>query len=1134
MKGHRFSLYPVCASALLLCAVSAAEPRELSFADRVAAQRAIERVYYSHQMAATAPFDEAIPKVVIEKKVRDSLRRSVVLEVFWGTPITADMLRREMDRMIRGTRMPQRLRELYAALGDDPILIQECLARPALADRLSRSFFASDQSIHAPTRQAIEDLRERLANGTIDPHAQRHGRTVLRLRRRADAPAGEADIGPEPRAITPGEPAVLDMTPEDFARWESSLPAATGAPGSVQETPEAYAIHVPLAWRSGEIEIASYVIAKRTWDEWWGDVGPGLDENAIESVATDVEIEAIDSNSGCALDTWDSFPGLASPDPRRSHSAVWTGSLMIVWGGYDSALDRINTGGRYDPAIDTWSPTSLQGAPSPRSGQAAVWTGNLMVVWSGENRVGLDTGGRYDPLTDTWSPTSTLNAPTPRILMPAVWTGSRMLVWGGSSNTGLSNTGGAYDPLSDSWSAISSTNVPQARYGHTAVWTGSSMVVWGGIANDPLDSGGRYDPVNDAWSPTSLLSAPEARRDHTAVWTGTRMIVWGGVTRTAGTDSGALYDPVADRWTPMRGQDPPSPRSGHSAVWTGRAMLVWGGGLLNSGGRYDPASDTWSNMAVTNAPAGRSNHTTVWTGGQMVVWGGSSTSGFGASLGTGGRYDPALDVWTPTFSGDVPYSRAGHTSVWTGSRMVIWGGLFAGGLVDADLRSGGRYDPATDTWEPTALAGAPSARSQHTAVWTGSRMIVWGGSASHNYTNTGGQYDPVGNTWSATSTIGAPSARDNHSVIWTDRLMVIWGGNGVNDLNTGGRYDPMTNTWTSTTTTGAPAPRAGHSAVWTGSLMIVWSGINNSTGGRYDPVADSWSPTSTLNAPSGRRFHGAVWTGTRMLVWGGNLGLTHLNDGARYDPTNDSWSAMSPVDAPARRTRHAALWTGSEMLVWGGEDCTGACVFPGAGGRYDPAGNVWTSMTTSQAPSGRTSLGAAWTGSLMLIWGGGGGFMSGGMGYAYCGCILRTFFQDLDADGLGNGAVTLQACGPPAGFSRISGDCDDVNPAVWGPPGEVGGLLLPDAATLDWMSPALVGGTAVSYDVIRSTDPSDFLVPGVCAATNTLLTDAADPDLPPDAGIYFYLVRAENECPGGQGPLGSASDGTPRAGRACP
>ncbi len=41
--------------------------------------------------------------------------------------------------------------------------------------------------------------------------------------------------------------------------------------------------------------------------------------------------------------------------------------------------------------------------------------------------------------------------------------------------------------------------------------------------------------------------------------------------------------------------------------------------------------------------------------------------------------------------------------------------------------SGGCID---DTWAPTNLTGAPDARDWHTAVWTGSEMIVWAGPVS--------------------------------------------------------------------------------------------------------------------------------------------------------------------------------------------------------------------------------------------------------------------------------------------------------------------------------------------------------------------------------------------------------------------
>ena len=72
----------------------------------------------------------------LEKKVADYMRNSQALEDYWQPPITAEQLQAEMDRMAQHTKQPEVLRELFEALGNDPFVIAECLARPVLAERL--------------------------------------------------------------------------------------------------------------------------------------------------------------------------------------------------------------------------------------------------------------------------------------------------------------------------------------------------------------------------------------------------------------------------------------------------------------------------------------------------------------------------------------------------------------------------------------------------------------------------------------------------------------------------------------------------------------------------------------------------------------------------------------------------------------------------------------------------------------------------------------------------------------------------------------------------------------------------------------------------------------------------------------
>ena len=114
----------------------------------------------------------------------------------------------------------------------------------------------------------------------------------------------------------------------------------------------------------------------------------------------------------------------------------------------------------------------------------------------------------------------------------------------------------------------------------------------------------------------------------------------------------------------------------------------------------------------------------------------------------------------------------------------------------------------------------------HTAVWTGSEMIVWGGDHSGSLLNTGGRYNPSTDSWTATSTHQrARCPKCSHGSLdrqRNDRLGRIHDGNCC--LNTGGRYNPITDSWTATSTTNAPAGRGFHTAVWTGSEMIVWGG----------------------------------------------------------------------------------------------------------------------------------------------------------------------------------------------------------------------------------------------------------------------------------------------------------------------
>lgn len=1066
---------------LLAPAPLPAAGRSLSFDERVAARRAIERVRYAHQLGAARPFREAVPESVLRAKVHTALRQSAALEILWGRPITREMLEAELARIARATRFPHRLREIYAALGHDPVLVLETFVRPLLAERLLRTYCRSD-----------------------------------------GACASGMDGG---RAGGPRAP-------------EASRPAAEPSPS-------------------------------RRFDAWWRAVGPWLGAAEVETVAEPVPLpEPETSQASCLPDgTWTPY---ITDVPEVSFEGAWTGSRMLIFGRGEGA--------QYDPAAGTWTPMSLAGAPATLQ-PAAVWTGTEMIVWGGvdPNGVTVDTGARYDPLTDTWTPMSTFKAPQARLYHSGVWTGSEMIVWGGRSTSFPTDTqldtGGRYDPAQDRWTRLQRTGAPSPRDNHRALWTGTEMIVWGGLdAAGELGTGARYSPATNSWTPVTTVNAPEARVYHATVWSGAHMIVWGG--QGAGSDlaSGGRYDPAADSWTPVSTANAPEARKRAGAVWDGTGMIIWAGDQatldLRNGGRYDPATDTWTALSTTNAPLHSDDPVALWTGSEMLIWGGGKLNQY-----QGGRYDPATDAWTPIESTPVPDGRALHTTVWTGNEMIVWGGSDFPFRQFGNKGDGGIYDPLTSSWRPMSTLGAPSPRTEHTAVWTGHTMIIWGGLElpydSTTAFNDGARYDPISDTWTPVSLAGAPVPRHLHTAVWTGEEMIVWGG-AVGPFSegtaTGGRYRPGPDTWAPTAF--GPPPRVSHTAVWTGEEVIVWGGARDywgnglsNQGYRYDPAADTWSAMSTSGAPSARDAHTGVWAGDRLVVWGGWDGFSQeYGDGDVYDPISDAWAPAASAGAPSGRYSHSAVVAGNRVIIWGG---IGPFPGPGSGGIYDVDADSWTSTAGPFEEEPRYYHGAVWTGSEMIIW---GGYLNLDTGARYalghssdddgdgldecagdCNDAIPSVYPGAAeiCDGLDSdcdGAVPADEADADGDGSRpCAGDCADDDPTVLGiaPPVELTeatDLTVSGNLRLEWIDTATTG-SAIVYDVysglISGVAPGGDLSGGACRAEDltTRSYEDAGPDPPPGDAMYF-IVRGQTLC--GDGTYGDANRDTTAAAGASP
>jgi hypothetical protein len=122
--------------------------------------------------------------------------------------------------------------------------------------------------------------------------------------------------------------------------------------------------------------------------------------------------------------------------------------------------------------------------------------------------------------------------------------------------------------------------------------------------------------------------------------------------------------------------------------------------------------------------------------------------------------------------------------------------------------------------------------------------------------------------------------------------------------------------------------------------------------------------------------------------------------------------------------------------------------------------------------------------------------------------------SDYDSDGVQNGT-----------------DCAIADAALWAVPTPARSVSVAAGGVIGWQAPAAPGGTAVSYDVLRSSSPVGFGASGTadCLVTGTAATSFTDSSIPPS--VYYYVIVSRNGC-GRNG--GADSSGSPRTVRSCP
>jgi hypothetical protein len=273
-------------------------------------------------------------------------------------------------------------------------------------------------------------------------------------------------------------------------------------------------------------------------------------------------------------------------------------------------------------------------------------------------------------------------------------------------------SGAAYDPESENWRILPDAPIP-SRQAPQSAFTGTEVLIWGGVdpGFEPISSGAAYDPAADTWR--ILAESPlSGGVGHVSAWTGTEwIIVEAGAAGDPERDSGraTAYNPQTDAWRPIPRAPIPDGWAS-TGVWTGSELLIIRVGTdETSGVAYAPPTDAWTqvpaNPALTQLDT---SPFSVWVGDAVLLFGGEPALVW--------EYRPADRTWQE--AAPLPAALDAVAPVWTGEHVVFY---------QPGRKPSYVYTPETRMW--TELPATPDRdRENWQAAWTGTEVLVWGGS----------------------------------------------------------------------------------------------------------------------------------------------------------------------------------------------------------------------------------------------------------------------------------------------------------------------------------------------------------------------------------------------------------------------
>lgn len=379
---------------------------------------------------------------------------------------------------------------------------------------------------------------------------------------------------------------------------------------------------------------------------------------------------------------------------------------------------------------------------------------------------------------------------------------------------------------------------------------------------------------------------------------------------------------------------------GGAAVRSGREQST-----LSSAAAPTLASSTWRSLPASPLSP-RFQQQAVWTGHEVVVAGGCAAPDDGCSNRDAAAYDPRARSWRRI--SDLP---AGDDAllVAAGEQVVLVSG-------SSSPRSW-VWKPTEDRWRPLGpvpLAGVASSGTYLT--WTGSEVLAVGQfgvrdgvePARDGSSGPVARLDLASGRW--TSGAAAPPLPVFGDAVWSGSELVVAGTASAGGSSTGrgvvAAYDPVADRWRQLPE--PPLGPFGPAVGWSGSELVVVGFDAAGPAGTKDALPGPPHRAAALDLATGRwralpdaplpvrgqdRFREPVADG-RLVLRGPDGQIVTL------DPVSGQWSVGSAPPLP--RFDAPMVWTGTDVVIWGGGTSgymgqeASSCCTPVAGGEATP------------------------------------------------------------------------------------------------------------------------------------------------------------------------------------------------------